>query len=60
MTAPKLEDARIQLNGQELRLAANDKLPELRGTRIPPGRVALEPATITFLTVPDAENGNCR
>ena len=60
LSAPKLEDAQVQLNGQELRLAANNTLPQLQGVRIPSGRTELRPATITFLSVPQAANESCR
>lgn len=59
-SAPKLEDGQVQLNGQELRLGPNDTLPQLRGARIPSGRIELQPATITFLAVSEAANDNCR
>ena len=60
LSTPKLDDDRVQLNGQELRLAPNDTLPQLQGARIPSGRFELQPTTITFLAVPEAANDNCR
>ena len=60
LSAPRLEDARVQLNGRELRLGVNDTLPQLQGARIASGRIELPPATITFLAVPDAQNESCR
>jgi hypothetical protein len=60
LSALNIEDAQVQLNGRELRLTANNTLPQLRGTRIPSGRAELQPATITFLAVPQAANGSCR
>ena len=53
LSAPKLEDAQVQLNGRKLRPGVNDTLPQLQGTRI-------ASATIRFLAVPDAENESCR
>jgi len=58
LTANKLEDAHVQLNGQELKLGPNDELPDLSGKSIPAGRVELPPASITFLSLPHAENRN--
>ena len=58
LTANKLEDAHVQLNGQELKLGPNDELPDLSGKPIPAGRVELPPASITFLSLPHAENRN--
>jgi heparanase len=60
LTAEKLKEAHVQLNGQQLGLAANDEVPDLQGRRAPSGQVELEPASITFLAVPDANNGSCR
>ena len=55
-----LEDAHVRLNGDELALGAEDKLPSLRGSRVPPGPVELAPATITFLAVEDGANASCQ
>ncbi len=40
----------MQLNGAELKLGAHDELPDLAGDLL------LDPATITFLALPDAGN----
>ncbi|MGA3268584.1 MAG: hypothetical protein ABSE16_17395 [Verrucomicrobiota bacterium] len=58
LTAQKLEDRHVQLNGQELKLGPNDELPNLSGKRTPAGRVEFPPASITFLAIPDAGNRN--
>jgi heparanase 1 len=60
LTAPQPNAASVQLNGQEPRLGGNDEVPELQGRRVPSGPVELPPASITFLTIPGAGNGNCR
>jgi hypothetical protein len=60
LTAQKLDDERVQLNGGDLTLASNDALPELKGSRIPAGNVMLAPVSITFLAVAEAGNANCR
>lgn len=55
-----LEDAHVQLNGQELMLGSNDELPNLSGSRVPPGPIQLPSGSITFFAVNDAGNGACR
>ncbi len=55
----ELEDFHVRLNGDELALGANDELPSLEGSRVPPGAMELAPATITFLAVADAGNASC-
>lgn len=55
-----LEDKRVELNGEELKLGSGDELPELRGARAMPGTVELAPATITFFAIPSASNGACQ
>ena len=60
LMAPQPDAANIQLNGQDLRLSGNDEMPELQGRPTPSGPLELAPASITFLTIPGAGNGNCR
>ena len=60
LTAPTLEDSRVQLNGKELNLGANDSIPELVGIPTRSGQVTLAPASITFLVFPQAHNSNCQ
>ncbi len=60
LAAPQLDARKVQLNGQDLRLGANDDLPVLQGRRIPSGPVELAPESITFLAMADAGNGSCR
>ena len=60
LTAQNLEEKRVQLNGSELRLSANDDLPPLAGLPTQSGRLTFAPASITFLTMPDAKNPSCR
>jgi hypothetical protein len=60
LTARNLEDRRVQLNGNELKLGGDDELPRLAGVRTPSGRVTFAPASITFLAIPNANNGSCR
>ncbi|MGD0871887.1 MAG: hypothetical protein ABSB88_20245 [Bryobacteraceae bacterium] len=60
LTARNLEDTRIDLNGNELRLGSDDELPRLAGVPTQSGRVTFAPASITFLAIPNAHNGSCR
>jgi hypothetical protein len=60
LTARNLEDTRVDLNGNELRLGANDELPRLAGVPTESGRVTFAPARITLLAIPNADNGSCR
>ena len=57
LSAEQLESPTIQLNGQDLKLGGNDELPGLPGKRIPSGPLELAPASITFLTMTGAGNG---
>jgi hypothetical protein len=60
LTARNLEDTRVDLNGNELKLGAHDELPRITGVPAQSGRVTLAPASITFLAMPTANNGSCR
>jgi hypothetical protein len=60
LTANRLEDEQVQLNGRMLKVAANGELPQLEGQPAPAGRVEFAPLTITFLAMPDAGNKACR
>jgi heparanase 1 len=59
-SSPDLQVRKVQLNGTELKLGANEELPRLAGIPEPAGEVSLAPATITFLALPQAANGACR
>jgi heparanase len=59
LTASKLEETRVELNGRELRLGAGDAVPVPVGLRVPAGRVELAPASITFLAIANAGNPAC-
>ena len=58
LTARKLEDTHVELNGRQLKLGAGDALPSLEGQHIPAGQVKLAPANITFLAIGEAGNPN--
>jgi hypothetical protein len=60
LTAPALESGTVQLNGIELKLGAEDELPELAGVPAKAGNLRFAPASITFLAVPQANNTSCK
>jgi hypothetical protein len=59
-TAGNLQAKRVQLNGTELTLAANDDLPTLNGESIGAADITLAPATVTFVAFAKAANTACR
>ncbi len=59
LTADDLTDTSVRMNGHELRLGAGDELPSLEGVPVPPGRLDLAPASISFLAMPEAANPAC-
>lgn len=60
LTAAKLEGTSVALNGKELRLGADDSLPELPAVQTRSGSVTLPPASITFLVFENANNKSCQ
>jgi len=60
LTAAKLLDKSVELNGSELKLGANDSLPDLAGARTKAGAFTFAPASITFLAFAKANNAACR
>ncbi len=60
LDAARLQDVAVRLNGTPLALGAADRLPGLAGMPTSPGAMTFAPATITFLTISDAGNRNCR
>jgi heparanase 1 len=60
LTATKLTDGDVLLNGTALRLGANDALPIMRGQATAIGQLTFAPTSITFLEVPSAQNQACR
>lgn len=55
-----LDSKTVALNGKVLSLGSNDELPPLSGVQTAAGKVELKPATITFLTLANANNQACR
>ena len=60
LTAQKLLDNTVELNGTELKLGANDALPRLTATPTRAGTLTFAPASITFLAIQKANNASCR
>jgi hypothetical protein len=60
LTAAQLTRADVQLNGHDLKLGADDSLPQLSGVPAGSGSVKFAPASITFLAVPNANNLGCQ
>jgi heparanase len=60
LSATPLQSRAVSLNALELRMGADGELPPLTGVKFPAGTLTLEPATITFLALPDAGNQGCR
>ena len=58
LTAAKLEDAEVQLNGKELKMLG-DEMPVVNGERIASGLVSLAPASISFFALADAKSEYC-
>ncbi|MEO6732034.1 MAG: hypothetical protein ABIN01_12520 [Ferruginibacter sp.] len=50
LTADELQTKKIQLNGEDLSLTANDELPVIKGKPIKAGVIQMAPHSITFLT----------
>ncbi|WP_456731414.1 hypothetical protein [Bradyrhizobium sp. USDA 3364] len=60
LASAKPADGTVQLNGSTLALGASDQIPALTGDAAAAGAIVFAPATITFLTVANAGNANCR
>jgi hypothetical protein len=60
LDAADLLDQRVRLNGNMLALGAADELPAVTGMPAPADSLTFEPATITFLAIPEAANTACR
>ncbi|KAA6438182.1 hypothetical protein ACD591_18485 [Rufibacter glacialis] len=60
LTSTELQGTTVQLNGQELKLGANDELPGFQGKGVKAGQVQLPATSITFLTFAEAGNQNLK
>ncbi|WP_311270358.1 hypothetical protein [Sphingobium sp. WCS2017Hpa-17] len=60
LSAPDAPSMGVKLNGQLLRLGANDRLPVLTGFSERSPVASFAPRTISFLAMPKAENPACK
>ena len=60
LTAKQLQDKEVQLNGKPLQLNGDGDVPEFVGQPTRSGRISFAPASITFLTIPNASSSSCR
>jgi hypothetical protein len=60
LDAASLRAPTVWLNGATLALDDQDDLPPIMGASTPAGVLAFAPATISFLTIPEAGNSACR
>lgn len=60
LTSKELQGKTVMLNGKELQLDANDKLPGIEGNAIKAGDVVLLATSISFITFADAGNSNVK
>jgi hypothetical protein len=59
LSADTIQSSDVKLNGNVLRLGADDSLPAMAGVVERAGPMRLSPATITFIAVPSAANKEC-
>jgi hypothetical protein len=60
LTAKKLEDTTVELNGKPLRLTSSEDLPQFDGEAVNTGRVSVAPTSIIYLSIANAGNVNCQ
>ena len=60
LTARKLEDTTVELNGKPLRLTSSGDLPQFKGEPAKAGRMTFAPTCINYLTIEKAGNANCK
>lgn len=60
LTASALTSGSVELNGRQLALTEDGKMPEVAGVATEKGSVRLPAESITFLTFADAGNAACR
>lgn len=59
LSSDSLDGTSAKLNHHTLSLSSTDELPAIPGERVPSGAIALEPFSITFLTIANAANTAC-
>jgi heparanase len=59
LTAMRLQDTAVQLNGKTLQVNTDGVVPQLAGQSTSGGRLSFAPASISFLALPNANNSSC-
>jgi hypothetical protein len=59
LTSPELESRTVLLNGHPLALTAKDQLPALGGEALTSDKATFAPISITFVSLPSANNVAC-
>lgn len=60
LTAPALTSTALLLNGRTLKTIADGSVPSENGNRFKAGIVRLPAHSVTFLTIPSADNDSCK
>ncbi len=60
LTAKQLENTKVELNGKPLQLTSGGDLPQFEGESVKVGKVSFTPTSITYLTIQNAGNANCK
>ena len=60
LTAEKLQDTTVELNGKPLEPTSSGDLPRFGDEPVKAGRVNIMPTSITFLSISKAGNANCQ
>ena len=60
LTAKRLEDSTVELNGKPLRLTSSGDIPQFSGESVNAGRLRFAPVSITYLSIANAGNANCQ
>jgi heparanase 1 len=59
LTAKRLQDTSVQLNGKTLQLNRDGDMPQFLGQSTRAGHISFAPTSITFLEIAKADNSNC-
>jgi hypothetical protein len=60
LTAPSLDSGTVLLNGRQLAVGRDDRIPPFRPQRLQGSRVMVAPASIAFIAMPHARNPGCK
>jgi hypothetical protein len=60
LSSPQVLSRTVSLNGGALKVAEDGTLPAIKGQQIGAGKLVLPPLTITFVTMPGAQNPSCK